>query len=112
MKRILIIGAVLLAMGLGACTDDFLSQKNPNEPSVDQFWKTRDDALAAVYSMYAPLTYQYRYGFFEYGWGPENWRGDDVIYASTYAAFSKIARFTNTPDIWEVADVPKQLRYR
>lgn len=105
MKRILIIGAVLLAMGLGACTDDFLSQKNPNEPSVDQFWKTRDDALAAVYSMYAPLTYQYRYGFFEYGWGPENWRGDDVIYASTYAAFSKIARFTNTPDIWEVAEL-------
>lgn len=105
MKRIPFIGIMILAMGLGACSDDFLEQKNPNEPSVEQFWKTRNDALSAIYSIYAPLTYQYRYGFFEYGWGPENWRGDDVIYASTYTSFSQIAKFTNTPDIWEVAEL-------
>lgn len=101
MKKLLYIGFALLLGALSSCSDDFLTETNPNTPTVEQFWKTREDAISAINSTYTNLTFQYVYGFFEYGWGPENWRSDDVTYNASYETFVQIANFQNTTDCYE-----------
>lgn len=103
LKNILLGLAALAA--LSSCSKDFLEQENPNQPTVEQFWRNEVDALAAINATYAPLTFQYRYGFFEYGWGPENWRSDECIYASSYPAFGQIATFINDAQVAEIAEL-------
>lgn len=93
-----------IAVFLLGCSEDFLVQENPNQPTITQFWRNESDAQAAINATYAPLNFQYRYGFFEYGWGPENWRGDDMVYGGEYPAFSQIAKYINTPEIYELQE--------
>lgn len=85
-----------------ACSKDFLEEIDPNNPAVEQFWRNEADAKSAIVATYQPLTFGSRWNFFECGWGPENWRADDVYYGGEYPSFNQIANFLNTPDIWEI----------
>ncbi|AWG22810.1 hypothetical protein FFWV33_15375 [Flavobacterium faecale] len=44
-----------IAMVFTACSDSFLEQTNPNEPTTDTFWKTTGDLYYGVVSIYNAL---------------------------------------------------------
>ena len=102
-KNIILI-ALLLVGFLTSCKKDFLTKENPNQPTADQFWRNETDALASIYATYAPLNFQYRYGFFEFGWGPENWKADDLFYGGEYPVFYQISNYINTPEVYELME--------
>ena len=68
MKKIITILLSLIIMAFCGCEEDFLELTPYGEPSSASFWKTEADVLAAVNSMYEPLTWDDMYGrgFFWY----------------------------------------------
>lgn len=102
-KNIFIASLLLLSL-LTACKKEFLIEDNPNEPTSAQFWRNETDARSSIVALYAPLNFQYRYGFFEFGWGPENWKSDELLYGGEYPVFYQIANYLNTPEVYELME--------
>jgi starch-binding outer membrane protein, SusD/RagB family len=54
MKKILIFSALFCSLLIVGC-EDKLDIENPNQPTVDVFWKTTDDAVRGVNAVYSTL---------------------------------------------------------
>jgi len=63
---LIIMCVALLATLFTACDKDFLTVVNPNEMTVDSFWRNGEDVEAALTATYAMLQHQW---WSEY-WGP------------------------------------------
>ena len=56
MQRYITGTALTLIILLGvSCGEEFLEKENPNQVSIDNFYQTADDAIAAVNGAYTPL---------------------------------------------------------
>lgn len=104
-----IIYACFWALLLPGCSKDFLEKKNPNAVTVDDFWKSEADALAALASTYSMLR-NVNTGY----WGVRgvelsNGRGDDFFIRNDVKDLYSLSTFTNNPDngvlnsLWEGA---------
>ncbi|WP_026210452.1 RagB/SusD family nutrient uptake outer membrane protein [Flexithrix dorotheae] len=62
MKYIKYIPVIILLLFCNSCSEDFLELTPQGAPSSDNFWKTEADLIAAVNSMYEPLTWDDMYG--------------------------------------------------
>ncbi len=54
-RNMLVVGTAGLL--LAGCADDFLTKTSPNEVTTENFYKTADDAEAAIIAAYDPLQY-------------------------------------------------------
>ncbi len=54
MKKILVYSLFAVAVGWSGCKKD-LDIENPNQPTVEVFWKTSDDAIKGVNAVYSTL---------------------------------------------------------
>ncbi|PSR55378.1 RagB/SusD family nutrient uptake outer membrane protein [Adhaeribacter arboris] len=54
MKKIFIVSLFIACLGLGSCEKE-LDIVNPNQPTVEVFWKTADDAQQGVNAVYSTL---------------------------------------------------------
>jgi hypothetical protein len=54
MKKIFIFSLFIVGLGLGSCEKE-LNIINPNQPTVEVFWKTADDAQKGVNAVYSTL---------------------------------------------------------
>jgi hypothetical protein len=79
MKRSIIPGLLLLLLPLSwGCEDDFLSRNPLVGSTIDNYYKTEADALAAVNAAYAPLQFETTpAGHFRWFWG--DIMSDDAI---------------------------------
>jgi hypothetical protein len=79
MKRSFIPGLLFLLLPLSwACDDDFLSRNPLVGSTIDNYYKTEADALAAVNAAYAPLQFETTpAGHFRWFWG--DIMSDDAI---------------------------------
>jgi len=96
MKTMALAVPVALLMIYG-CKKDFLKTTNPNQITETQFWKTENDLMSAVASVYSPLR-QPLYGYWGAFIGIQNINslGDDVLtFPGGEAATTNIALFTN-----------------
>lgn len=80
------------------CSKDFLDKKNPNQVTVDDFWKTEADVLAALGATYNQLR-NVNTGY----WGVRgvelsNGRGDDFFIRNDVKDLYSLSTFTNNPD--------------
>ncbi len=53
-----IIGLSLICLAVSSCEKDFLNRDNPNEIIISEFYKSEQDALQALNSVYAVLQHQ------------------------------------------------------
>lgn len=81
MKKLLFISAVILLSILGSCKKDFLTLSNPNQLTVDSYYKTEGDAIGAVNSVYAVM--QHMNLFRQFQWLIYDGMSDDEGWAST-----------------------------
>lgn len=61
MKNINIIAVFCMLLSFGACSDDFLEKRNPNEMTTTDFWKTGDDLQKGIDAAYRPLRFNGAY---------------------------------------------------
>ena len=54
MKKVFIFSLFIVGLGLASCEEE-LDITNPNEPTVEVFWKTADDAQKGVNAIYSTL---------------------------------------------------------
>ena len=54
MKKIVLFSLLIASLGLGSCEKE-LDINNPNQPTVEVFWKTADDAQKGVNAIYSTL---------------------------------------------------------
>jgi hypothetical protein len=91
-KILIILGLMVLGT---ACTEDFVELTNPNDPSTGSFWKTGDDALRGINSVYTALYYD---GFYMrlYPWVMDV-RADDMRNTSPWW-ITDLANYVTSPD--------------
>ncbi len=88
-----------------SCSDDFLNETNPNQLSLDTFFKNESDALAAVNSAYGALQrfdlYKRKY-FFLHDLLSDELRGNDPLYADgqTLVAYTFNSSSETVLDVW------------
>lgn len=61
MKRIY-IAILFCTVGLFTACSDFLDEKNPNDQSTDEFWKTEEELMKGLSAAYRPLRFNGEYG--------------------------------------------------
>jgi hypothetical protein len=88
-----------------SCEKDFLSKSNPNQLTLDSFYKTQGDAITAVNSVYAVM--QHMDLFRQSYWSMYNGMSDDISFASSDGgSASAMFSFTYSPtfgtcnDMW------------
>lgn len=52
LKKIFHISFLALLMGLGSCSKSFLELKNPNDVTLNNFWRTQEDAMVGLAGVY------------------------------------------------------------
>jgi len=80
-------GSLLAATG---CKKDLLEQTNPNTLSVDQFWKTGDDANKGVIACYSGVQ---QYACYGHSWQFITARSDESYSQSPYVELAVFTRF-------------------
>ncbi len=90
----------LLVIGMASCNESsFLDLTNPNKQTEADFWNSKDDAMAAMATIYSPVRAQ-MYGYFGAFTGFQNLnvRSDDTYMIFDDPQTWTIANFTNTPN--------------
>jgi hypothetical protein len=78
----LIFALLIIACGLGSgCKKDFLESSNPNQLTINSYYKTEADAIGAVNSVYAVM--QHMNLFRQHQWLIYDGMSDDVAWAGT-----------------------------
>lgn len=80
MKKILFI-LTIITVGLSSCKKDLLDLSNPNQLTSDTYYKTEEDAVQAVNSVYAVLQHMHLFRLDQ--WEIYDGMSDDVAWAST-----------------------------
>jgi hypothetical protein len=90
---------IAMTLVVGCNEKEFLTETDPNQVVGDDFWKSEEDAVAAMATIYSPLRGQ-MYGFYGAFTGLQtmNIRGEDVWYLVDDPESWKIANFINTPN--------------
>lgn len=93
-----VLPTLLVAATLPGCAD--LALTNPNEPSTDTFWRTRDQAIAGVNAAYNSLMHNGTYG----RWlvFATDLRSDIGMIQSPWTDLSNFTKFTFTSYDFEV----------
>ncbi|HEX9935018.1 MAG TPA: hypothetical protein VGB38_07450, partial [bacterium] len=63
-----------------SCEKDFLTVVDRNRVTPDIYWKTKDECLASLASVYASLQIPWwgRWGTTEIAWTAQNYRADEI----------------------------------
>lgn len=109
-KKIIIATTTILLLSQTSCMDDLLNQENPNQLTVDSFWKTDKDALEATISCYAGLQEE---GTWK-RWMDANYvnRSDEGRSSSTWIEYSNWSKFIYSDYNWAIIAETWQDHYR
>ena len=58
-KYIVLLSVILLGILMSACEKDFLTLQNPNQMTVESFWRNAGDVESALTATYALLQHQW-----------------------------------------------------
>jgi starch-binding outer membrane protein, SusD/RagB family len=89
--KISILTIMVLMLSMTACKQDFLELSNPNVQTTGSFWKTDEDALAGVNSVYQ--SFYYDGTFMRFAQCALDFRGDDVMSPSPWDVLSNTGSF-------------------
>ncbi|MDA3893019.1 MAG: RagB/SusD family nutrient uptake outer membrane protein [Salinivirgaceae bacterium] len=105
-KNIIIGGLAALMLFGTACEDDVLVKLNPNEPGVDEFYKTPEEAELAVNSVYSALQF---FGVFNRYWGyAQGGRSDESVFTEYVVGLPEVQGlddFTMTSSVVAVHEI-------
>jgi len=65
-QYVLVFAAILMGLSMTACDKDFLDVTNPNQMTVESFWRNAEDVETALTATYALLQHQWWGGY----WAP------------------------------------------
>jgi len=82
-----------------SCEKDFLTVVDRNRVTPDIYWKTKDECLASLASVYASLQIPWwgRWGTTEIAWTAQNYRADEIGIRDDRQAWVDINTFRNIP---------------
>lgn len=81
MKKLFFVAMIIIIGSATSCKKDFLDSSNPNQLTVNSYYKTEAEAVGAVNSVYAVL--QHMNLFRQYQWLVYDGMSDDVAWAGT-----------------------------
>ncbi|MGI4834337.1 MAG: RagB/SusD family nutrient uptake outer membrane protein [Janthinobacterium lividum] len=83
-----------------SCKKDLLDQANPNTLSVDQFWKTADDANKGVIASYSGIQ---QYGVYDHCWQFMAARSDESYSQSPFVELAVFTRFIQANNLFFIS---------
>jgi starch-binding outer membrane protein, SusD/RagB family len=98
MKKTAFLLLVLMFISV-SCEHDYLTVVDRNRVTPDIYWKTKDECLASLASVYASLQIPWwgRWGTTEIAWTAQNYKADEIGIRDDRQAWVDINTFRNIP---------------